>query len=142
MKNQFPEVFLWKNCLNIAQSIHITKSVWNLGKCVITTQLYKKDKTENTKMQIHKPDKKNFIIDFNVLFYYCFFFFHRPSRYLGTSCAVTWTELASATWCWCVTSSPWWSGRKWRTSVPLLTSSIRSWGSVFGPQAFFNITLF
>lgn len=74
MKNQFPKVFLWKNCLNIAQSIHITKSVWNLGKCVITTQLYQKDKTENTKMQIHKPDKKHFIIDFNLLFYYCFFF--------------------------------------------------------------------
>lgn len=91
-------------------------------------------------MQIHKSDKKHFIIDINLLFYYCFFFFHRPSRYLGTSCAVTWTELASATWCWCVTSSPWWSGRKWRTSVPLLTSSIRSWGSVFGPQAFFYIT--
>lgn len=49
-------------------------------------------------------------------------------------------ELASATWCWCVTSSPWWSGRKWRTSVPLLTLSILSWGSVFGPQAFFNNT--
>lgn len=74
MKNQFPRVFLWKNCLNIAQSIHITKSVWNFGRGVITTQLYQKDKTENTKMQIHKPDKKHFIIDFNLLFYYCFFF--------------------------------------------------------------------
>lgn len=105
----------------------------------ITTHLYKKDKTENTKTRIHKPDKKHFITDFNLLFYYCFFF-HRPSRYLGTFCVVTWTELASATWCWCVTSSPWWSGRKWRTSVPLLTSSIHSWGSVFGPQVFFNIT--
>lgn len=25
-------------------------------------------------MQIHKSDKKHFIIDFNLLFYYCFFF--------------------------------------------------------------------